>query len=443
MVNLGDAGRSPRMTNHIEQICTRKGAEVDYLTFVETENPQALNHRGVRVYALNHSLLYLTRALPFFFYFWLRMFIEVVTLQAVFLLRLRKRYNYILVQNPYALPALWLLVFYRLFCRDCKIVVDVHNFGYTLLGPSATARKPTLDTKEPKSAENGFELSDLLRIARECVATARRFLFPVLRLVYQLAETLLVRLVADEVLVVSKAMKEAVERDWGVAPERVKLLYDAPNAAVFKKLSLADKHEFFSLFRELRGSGEGSLFARLEGGKLVEHPDRPLVLTVSTSWSADDDFDTLIDAVELYKKASGSRRQLEFFFTGAGPKKARLAPRLKALADDLVKVHVKWFEGRDYAQVVGASDFTVCVHRSSSGVDLPIKVLDSFACEVPVIAFNYAPTLHELLSDLNGYLFANAAELCEILKKVADAASPKPFSFNAASWSAEWKKVFN
>lgn len=443
VVNLGDAGRSPRMANHIEQIAAKGNTEVDYLTFIETERPHSLDKPNVRVYALNHSLLYLIRKLPLYFYFWLRLMVEAVTLEIVFLLKLRKKYDYILVQNPYSLPVLGLLIVYKLFCRECKVIIDIHNFGYSLIGAEGARRPADEETTEAKpDAEEALSVNVMLQTARKTVKAAKQFLSPVIRLAYQLVEIHFIRFAADEVLAVSKSMQEALQSSWGIPADRIKLLYDTANNSAFKKLSLEEKHQFLSMFKELNDAQGGSIVAAVDKGGVSDKKDRPLIVTVSTSWGSDDDFETLVEALKLYKALPGAKRRLELFFTGTGPEKVALAPVLKGLADAAVRVHIKWFESREYAKIVGCSDFTISVHNSSSGVDLPIKILDSFACEVPVIAFKYSATISELVSDSNGYLYENAGELCEILKQISEEKSPKKFSFNTSSWKAEWKKVF-
>jgi beta-1,4-mannosyltransferase len=71
-----------------------------------------------------------------------------------------------------------------------------------------------------------------------------------------------------------------------------------------------------------------------------------------------------------------------------------------------------WLESGEYAKVLAAADIGLCLHRSASGIDLPMKILDMFGAGIPVCALNYGPCLSELVHHgQNGLLFSTASEL--------------------------------
>lgn len=66
------------------------------------------------------------------------------------------------------------------------------------------------------------------------------------------------------------------------------------------------------------------------------------------------------------------------------------------VAQNKVKIEAKWLEIDDYPKMVAAADVGVCLHLSSSNLDLPMKVVDMYSCKVPCFAYDY-PTIGELV----------------------------------------------
>lgn len=148
---------------------------------------------------------------------------------------------------------------------------------------------------------------------------------------------------------------------------------------------------------------------------------RPALLVSPTSWTADEDFDLLLAAARAYEEAAGVRAlpRLRIVVTGDGPLRATYAQRFAALDLRHVELRTVWLEADDYPDFLAAADLGVCLHRSASGLDLPMKIVDLFAAGVPVVAFDYGPALAELVRpEQNGLLFRTAEELASALMRL-------------------------
>lgn len=105
--------------------------------------------------------------------------------------------------------------------------------------------------------------------------------------------------------------------------------------------------------------------------------------------------------------------------TGAGPLKKRYQQRFAEFnilpINNAVQIDTVWLKIDDYPKMIAAADLGVCMHKSSSNLDLPMKVVDMFSSKLPCFAFDY-PTIGELvISDptakANGALFKTAEDL--------------------------------
>ncbi len=132
--------------------------------------------------------------------------------------------------------------------RKAKLVVDWHNYGYTVLSLRLGRRHP------------------VVRLARWYERLMGRY--------------------ADAHLCVSRAMQTDLRENWGIPGAVVH--YDRP-VDFFARTPLQVRHD---LFRRLRDAiAFPALMSRPEA------PERPAILIRPTSWTADEDFSLLIDAV--------------------------------------------------------------------------------------------------------------------------------------------------
>jgi beta-1,4-mannosyltransferase len=195
---------------------------------------------------------------------------------------------------------------------------------------------------------------------------------------------------ADAHLCVSRGMAAHLADQLGCRDARV--LYDRP-AEAFAPLPAAER---------------GDLRSRLLAAHGV--PTGAAMLVSSTSWSADEDFDLLLEALSAYDR--GPAAPLFVLVTGDGSGRRAFEERARDRAFRNVHVRTTWVAAADYPRVLAAADAGVCLHRSSSGLDLPMKLADMAGAGLPVLAFDYGACLAERFRPgEDGLLFTNADEL--------------------------------
>jgi beta-1,4-mannosyltransferase len=335
----------------------------------------------------------------------LRQFARLIWL----LLVVVRKPNCFLVQNPPAIPTLLAaLLVARL--RGAKLVIDWHNFGYSMLALS-------------------------LGKSHFAVKLARWY------------ERVLGRR-AHAHFCVSRAMQAELKRNWTIDAQ---LLYDLP-ADGFATAPAHIRRDLFYRLREVIGYDLG--------GAYMDGLRRTAIIVSPTSWTADEDFALLLDAVsrceERFRLDEGASEgktfpRLLILVTGDGPLRNKYEGPIARLPLRWIRLRALWLSAEDYRLLLGSADLGLCLHRSSSGVDLPMKLADMFGSGLPVCALDYGPCLRERLRHgENGLLFSSSTELAGEIFDLFKG-FPQETSFLdqlrrnvkescGRSWSDEWKE---
>jgi len=408
VVVLGDIGRSPRMQYHCGSLADLPGTVVHIVAFRGERCVPSLEGRAnVVPHLLGTPFGGCPRRL-FLLYAPLKVAWQVA--QLLFTLLWIPAPRAVLVQNPPSIPTL-AAVWCVCALRGSRMVIDWHNFGYTILG---------------LSLGEGHPLVTVSRLhERLC---ARR---------------------ASAHLCVTNAMRLWLLDTWGV---RARLLYDRP-PPFFRAAQVSEKHDLFCRLAQqlpspppsasgggVAAPGKAVPRGRARSGArpaspleqrqrtLVTHvdartgspvlsPSRPAVLVSSTSWTADEDFGMLLRALQALDAAiSLPRRRASFpdflvLITGKGPLKEDFERLAEALKLQRVSIRTLWLSPSDYPLLLGSADCGISLHASSSGLDLPMKVVDMFGAGLPVCALGFSCLPELVQHDINGLIFRNEVEL--------------------------------
>lgn len=348
VVVLGDLGHSPRMCFHALSI-VKVGCPVDLIGYEDSDLMDEIKENAlIRVIGLPKPVRKTGQS--YFSYALGRVWRENVTLHRA--LKLSDP-TVVMVQNPPSIPTLGVARYFTLWSSPgCKLVIDWHNLGYSILAMS----------------QKGWMVK-----------------------LYRAYETIFGR-VAYLHLAVSVRLGMALKSNLGINPKRIIPLYDRPT----KQRLVKDK--------------------ALSRAKFPEYDADAAWVVTSTSYTPDEDIRMLIKALEKYTEGP----RIECIITGKGPMKAEIEQEIRDSKFPNAKIHTSWLSYEDYHTLLGVSDLGISLHKSSSGWDLPMKVVDMFGAGLPVLALDYS-ALKELVKPSNGLTFTDMASLIEGLKVLQDA----------------------
>jgi len=308
------------------------------------------------------------------------------------------------VQNPPSIPTLAVSGL-LCFLRNTDLVIDWHNFGYSILALKLGASHP------------------LVKVSA-------------------LYEKLFAKAAAHHITV-TNAMARVLRDDYGVTAQA---LHDRP-ASLYRPISSQEKAEFLARLPETAQYAQDLLPASKTPWRLI---------VSSTSWTADEDFSLLLEALSQYSAEATSEVHLPkivAIITGKGPQKEYYLDQIRKLNQEKKLLNVviltAWLTPEDYALLLASADLGVSLHTSSSGVDLPMKVVDMFGAGLPVIGWGKFEAWPELVKEnVNGKGFESSQQLAEqlidlfgkndaLLKQLKEGALKE----SENRWDDEWDKV--
>lgn len=402
VIVLGDLGRSPRMQYHAASLAAA-GSDVDLIGLegaavmpAVASNPRIHVHRMPDRAFMNRAKGGVTR---FVFSSAARGLGQAMRLFRV-LMRVPKP-DLLLVQNPPAFPTLF-VAWLASRLRGARFVIDWHNLSHTIAAVRLGERHRAVKA-----------------IARSERRWAKR---------------------ATAHLAVSRGLAEWLAREYKV---KAAVVYDRPGDA-FTRPSAAEAQALWE-----RVANDAQLGS-----------SRPPIVVCPTSWSPDEDFDLLLEALEraereLTRNHAGTGTDtpaVVVFLTGRGALREAFEARAARRRFKAIAVKTVWLEPSDYPVLVGMADLGLCLHQSSSGLDLPMKLADLRGAGVPAAAYDYAPVLSEAMtSGQDGVTFRDPGDLANVLVTVATgSASPdSPLARSRAwllqhppeRWSAQWDQA--
>lgn len=432
IVVLGDLGRSPRMNYHCLSL-VKSGFRVLMIGYKENRQLNEIeSNPNVTIIPLKPYPKHLQVGPQSIQYFLKTIFLSLTLLFCLLIHPVLPKF--VLVQNPPSIPTLGLVYFFSKLSGS-KFIIDWHNYGFTILALKNGPKH--LLVKICKFFETYFGQK------------------------------------SDANLCVTDAMKDDLEKNFQI---KAITMHDKAHDR-FRQLTLEEKHDFYLRLRkhydltDFGGENEDSTsFTELssDGGSVVYKRVRPALIVSSSSWTEDEDFNLLVEALDIYEQdASATKRKIICALTGKGPLKEHYEALFANKQFKNIRVNFIWLDPKDYPLLLGSADLGICFHKSSSNLDLPMKVVDMFGARLPVCALKF-PCISELVKENeNGLLFESGSELAQQLKELlnenlncndtttaaaaanGDASSPRVLKFRKnlqtfSNWSDEWNgKVKN
>ena len=137
------------------------------------------------------------------------------------------------------------------------------------------------------------------------------------------------------------------------------------DASWFPSYKLSSTTPFTEVVRSPRGYGGGVSLLEPRTSPNLRH-ERPAILVTSTSWTPDEDFSILIDALKKYEYTARTHNAKEpakplpkvlMCITGQGPLRAEYMAKIQHIMTEetweWVRCQSLWLEPEDYPRLLG------------------------------------------------------------------------------------------
>ncbi|GMM28960.1 chitobiosyldiphosphodolichol beta-1,4 mannosyltransferase [Martiniozyma asiatica (nom. inval.)] len=367
LIVLGDLNHSPRMKYHTESFLSL-GYEVNICGYLNGEL-KLKNDKNREIEIFPIEIISNEFKLPYLLFIIFKIFKQTYQLIKMTNFAIDENTKFVFIQNPPSLPILAIVLMNKLMYHpQIKICVDWHNLNWSILN---------LKYKN----ESHF-----------VVKLMKKY------------ESWFAKLV-DVNITVTRQLGNYLVESFKVDPSTIIPFYDRPKNELFSPLN--DQNELKEIISE-----NLNLF---NGYDQVN--DR--ILVSSTSFTPDEDFKVLINSLkELDGKISGSKNKIWMIVTGKGP----LQNEFKKMVEDYnwtnVEIKNVWLPIEQYPKVLKIADLGISLHYSSSGLDLPMKIVDLFGSGVPALTLNFSVISELVKNNQNGLIMNDNDDFKEMADKI-------------------------
>ena len=386
---VGDLNRSPRMLNHCIAL-TESFPNINEVSLIGYDGgdirSDIANNSKIKQYHFFQKINKFLRKLPRILFIFVALFkIILQTISLTWILLRIPKFRFLILQNPPGIPSM-LICWIICKIRGSKFIIDWHNYGYTIL--KVNNRPNFIVNLAYKYEKYIGKKSDL----NFCVSRAEK-----------------------------RDLKKQFNIDAICLPDR-------PVKGLFKFLNEIEANDLYKNY-------PNELYSLIDTHLEKNQNKKPIVMISSTSWTPDEDFSMLLDAFikteemikesiedktkkDIYNITEDKIKKILFLITGRGPMRDKFMEKIAEANLKFFDVKSIWLESDDYPKLLSLVDLGVSLHYSSSGIDLPMKVVDMFSGCLPVASVYYE-TINELVQEnVNGFLFKNSKDLSKILKNV-------------------------